>query len=36
LRFKESRLVLVIMVSWGSALFEYWLVVPANRWGSAV
>ena len=27
---------LVIMVSWGIAFFEYWLAVPANRWGSAV
>jgi len=36
LKFKESSLPLVIMVSWGIALFEYWLAVPANRWGSAV
>jgi hypothetical protein len=36
LKFKESPLVLAIMVSWGIALFEYWLAVPANRWGSAV
>src|SRR5260370_38026671 len=36
LRFKESPLPLVIMVSWGIAFFEYWLAVPANRWGSAV
>src|SRR3954463_8235489 len=36
LKFKESPLALVIMVSWGIALFEYWLAVPANRWGSAV
>jgi uncharacterized protein len=36
LKFKESPLVLVIMLSWGIALFEYWLAVPANRWGSAV
>src|SRR3979490_3445377 len=36
LRFKEYALPLVIMVSWGIALFEYWLAVPANRWGSAV
>ena len=21
---------------WGIAFFEYWLAVPANRWGSAV
>ena len=36
LRFKESPLALVIMVSWSIALFEYWLAVPANRCGSAV
>jgi uncharacterized protein (DUF486 family) len=36
LKFKESPLPLVIMVSWGIAFFEYWLAVPANRWGSAV
>ncbi|WP_439922963.1 DMT family protein [Nitrobacter sp. JJSN] len=36
LKFKESPLPLVIMISWGIAFFEYWLAVPANRWGSAV
>src|SRR5437879_6307862 len=36
LKFKENLLPLVIMVSWGIAFFEYWLAVPANRWGSAV
>jgi uncharacterized protein len=36
LKFKGSSLPLVIMVSWGIAFFEYWLAVPANRWGSAV
>jgi uncharacterized protein (DUF486 family) len=36
LRFKESPLLLVILVSWGIALFEYFMAVPANRWGSAV
>ncbi len=36
LKFKETWLPLAIMVSWGIALFEYWLAVPANRWGSAV
>ena len=36
LKFKESPLPLVIMASWGIAFFEYWLAVPANRWGSAV
>ena len=36
LKFKQSPLPLVIMASWGIAFFEYWLAVPANRWGSAV
>ena len=36
LKFKTYSLPLVIMVSWGIAFFEYWLAVPANRWGSAV
>src|SRR5690349_21139999 len=36
LRFKESPLMLAILVSWGIALVEYCLAVPANRWGSAV
>src|SRR3954468_20005633 len=35
LKFKEISLPLVILVSWGIAFFEYWLAVPANRWGSA-
>src|ERR1700712_4202345 len=34
LKFKASPLPLVIMASWGIAFFEYWLAVPANRWGS--
>ena len=33
LRFKAAPLVLVIAVSWGIALFEYMLQVPANRIG---
>jgi uncharacterized protein (DUF486 family) len=36
LRFKEVPLVYVIAASWGIALIEYCLAVPANRWGSAV
>ena len=36
LKFKQSPLPQAIMVSWGIAFFEYWLAVPANRWGSAV
>jgi uncharacterized protein (DUF486 family) len=35
LKFKTKPLLLVILVSWGIALFEYILQVPANRWGSA-
>lgn len=36
LRFPQSSLVTVIFVSWGIALAEYCLAVPANRIGSAV
>jgi uncharacterized protein (DUF486 family) len=36
LKFKDRPLWLVILASWGIALFEYCLAVPANRWGSAV
>ena len=36
LRFKEMPLVGVIFVAWGIALVEYFLAVPANRWGTAV
>ena len=36
LRFKSAPLALVVLASWGVAFFEYWLAVPANRWGSAV
>jgi uncharacterized protein len=36
LKFKATWLPLVVVVSWGIAFFEYWLAVPANRWGSAV
>jgi hypothetical protein len=36
LKYKDSPLALAVMASWGIALFEYWLAVPANRWGSAV
>jgi uncharacterized protein (DUF486 family) len=36
LRFKETPLIGVIVVSWGIALVEYCMAVPANRWGSAV
>ena len=33
LRFKDTALWKVILVSWGIAFFEYCLQVPANRWG---
>jgi uncharacterized protein len=36
LRFKEVPLWQVILISWGLAFFEYWMAVPANRYGSAV
>jgi uncharacterized protein (DUF486 family) len=36
LKFKEKPLLLVILVSWGIAFFEYILMVPANRWGNSV
>jgi len=35
LKFKNSPLWLVILVSWGIAFFEYLIMVPANRWGHA-
>lgn len=36
LKRKESALWQAILMSWGIAFFEYCLMVPANRWGSAV
>ena len=36
LKYKDHWLPSVILVSWGIAFFEYWLAVPANRWGSEV
>jgi uncharacterized protein (DUF486 family) len=36
LRFKAAPLMGVVLVAWGIAFVEYWLAVPANRWGSAV
>ena len=35
LRFKDRPLWVVVLVSWGIAFFEYWLAVPANRYGSS-
>ena len=36
LKYKHAPLLTVILVSWGIAFFEYLLMVPANRMGSAV
>ena len=36
LKFKDTALPIVIAASWGIALFEYCLAVPANRIGHAV
>jgi len=36
LKFKSKPLLLVILVSWGIAFFEYIFMIPANRWGNAV
>lgn len=36
LRFKAAPIVLVILVSWGIAFFEYCFQVPANRLGHSV
>ena len=36
LKYKDHWLPLVILTSWGIAFFEYWLAVPANRWGNSV
>ena len=36
LKFKSKPLLLVILASWGIAFFEYFLQVPANRWGNSV
>ena len=36
LRFKEAPLIAVILASWGIALVEYCMAVPANRWGSGI
>ena len=36
LKYKSAPVTLVIAASWGIALFEYCLMVPANRLGHAV
>lgn len=33
LKFRQTSLVAVVLVSWGIAFFEYCLQVPANRYG---
>lgn len=33
LKFRDSPILKVIMISWGIAFFEYCLQVPANRYG---
>jgi len=33
LKFRDSPLWIVILISWGIAFFEYCLQVPANRYG---
>ena len=35
LKYQSSALWVAVLASWGIAFFEYCLVVPANRWGSA-
>jgi uncharacterized protein (DUF486 family) len=36
LKYTSTPLWIAVLASWGIAFFEYWLAVPANRWGSAV
>ncbi len=36
LKYKDKPLLFVILTSWGIAFFEYFLQVPANRWGNSV
>lgn len=36
LRYRSTPLLIVIMVSWGIALLEYFFAVPANRLGAEV
>ena len=36
LQYKAAPLMVAILASWGIAFFEYCLMVPANRMGSAV
>ena len=36
LKFKEAPLWAVVFASWGIALAEYWMAVPANRLGHVI
>lgn len=36
LRFKTAPLWMAVTISWGIAFVEYWLAVPANRYGHQV
>lgn len=36
LKYKTAPLLLVIVISWGIAFFEYCLMVPANRMGHGI
>lgn len=36
LKFKEAPLWAVVFASWGIALAEYWMAVPANRLGHEI
>jgi len=36
LKFKAAPLLIVILISWGIAFFEYCLQVPANRMGHGI
>jgi uncharacterized protein (DUF486 family) len=36
LKYTDRALWIVVLASWGIALFEYCLAVPANRWGHQV
>jgi uncharacterized protein (DUF486 family) len=36
LKVENRPLWLIVLIGWGIAFFEYWLAVPANRWGRAV
>lgn len=36
LKYRGTSLIVVVLISWGIAFFEYCLAVPANRMGSYV